>query len=390
MNDKNLVTKANQLITSHYSLSESELKIVLTLISLVQPTDQDFEPYEFKIGEFIKLLGINTKTKYSEIPKITEDLMRKIIKIKQEKTLLQVAWISSALYDKGSGTVTLKISPDLKPYLLGLKELFTSYRLENILKLNSKYSIRIYEILKCNEYKKTVMINLDEFMKIFMLTNAYSDFYNIKKRIIEPSQKELAEKTDLTFDYKTITVRKKVTALKFTIKPNPRNKPKPDSNNKQLALPEPQITLPNEPTRDDIQAIKAEFQKLYKAKLIDKFVKEMIQEKGLAHVQECLRTYSDYIKGQKNITNIGGHFKTFVMEGYEKPVAYNDDNVSPMAQLAFFTATKKEAENLYAKEKRTPSEAATTAINSMYEMLGVHGRKGSAMKKEETSEVIKK
>lgn len=326
MNEKNLITKANQLIYSHYSLNESELKIILTLISSIQPHDRDFEPYEFKITEFIKLLGVQDKSKYSEIPKITEELMKKIIKIRKDNTLLQVAWLSSSLYDKGTGTVTLKVSPELKPYLLGLKEIFTSYRLGNILKLTGKYSIRLYEILKANEYKKAVVIELDELIKMFLLSETYSDFYNLKKRIIEPAQKELEEKTDIMFYYETITARKKVIALKFTIKPNPKNKPKPDQNNEHLALPEPtqkQLTVSsNEPTKEDIETIKTEFQRRYKGELVDKFVKEMPEKKGLAHVQECLRMYKDYIKGQ-NIRNIGGHFKTFVVEGYAKPVQQN-------------------------------------------------------------------
>ncbi|HEY9245566.1 MAG TPA: hypothetical protein VIO11_01850, partial [Candidatus Methanoperedens sp.] len=57
----------------------------------------------------------------------------------------------------------------------------------------------------------------------------------------------------------------------------------------------------------------------------------------------------------------------FVMEGYEKPVGYNG-NISPVPQPVFFTATREKVENV---EKRAPSEAATTAISSMYQMLGV-------------------
>jgi hypothetical protein len=47
--------------------------------------------------------------------------MKKIIKIREGKRLIQVAWLSSAVHDFGSGTVTLKFDPELKPYLLGLK-----------------------------------------------------------------------------------------------------------------------------------------------------------------------------------------------------------------------------------------------------------------------------
>lgn len=80
MNNHNMVTKANALVTAKYSMSVEEQRIILTLISLVQPDDEDFKPYEFKIAEFIALLGIQDKSKYTVIPKITENLMKKFSK----------------------------------------------------------------------------------------------------------------------------------------------------------------------------------------------------------------------------------------------------------------------------------------------------------------------
>ena len=157
--DKNyLVTKANTLITSSYDLSLEEQRIILTLASMVQPTDEDFKPYKFKISDFMELLGVEAKSKYSVIPKITKALMQKVLEIKQENKITQVAWLSSVEYEKGSGIVELEFSPKLKPFMLGLKEFYTSYRLKNVLELKGKYSIRMYEILKSNEFKNVAVI----------------------------------------------------------------------------------------------------------------------------------------------------------------------------------------------------------------------------------------
>ena len=56
-------------MNSNYDLSLEEQKVILTLASMVQPTDEQFKLYKFKISNFIKLLGIETKTKYTEILK---------------------------------------------------------------------------------------------------------------------------------------------------------------------------------------------------------------------------------------------------------------------------------------------------------------------------------
>ena len=130
MNENYLVTKANTLITSNYDLSLEEQRLILTLASTVQPNDEDFKPYRFSIKEFMDLLGVETKSKYSVIPKITKELMQKVLEIKQENKIIQVAWLSSAEYEKGTGIVELEFSPKLKPFMLGLKEFYTSYRLK--------------------------------------------------------------------------------------------------------------------------------------------------------------------------------------------------------------------------------------------------------------------
>ena len=147
-----LVTKANTLITASYNLSLQEQKLILTLASMVQPNDEEFKEYEFKIKDFMELLGVESQTKYTEVPRITKDLMKKVFEIKEGKDIVQLSWLSSARYKVGEGLVILKFDSSLKPYLLQLKKLYTSYKLENILSLKSKYSLRLYEILKSYKF----------------------------------------------------------------------------------------------------------------------------------------------------------------------------------------------------------------------------------------------
>jgi plasmid replication initiation protein len=321
MNNKYLVTKANTLIRSHFKLNLEEQKIIATLVSLIQPQDEDFKPYEFKVSEFMKLLDVQDKSMYTRIPIITKGLMKKVFEIQDGDTLLQISWICSAKYNKGTGVVTLKFTPDLKPYLLGLKELFTPYRLENILSLTGQYSIRLYELLKSYEFKGVWEVTFSELSKILKLTKSYLDSYDMKKRILEPAEKEINEKTDITFSYETITERKKVVALKFHIQANPKNKLKKTLSESPERQELPALPDTTSSSQTDIGDIKAEFRQLYGGELMDKFVRQMIAEKGLEHIWECLRTYKDYIS-KRNISNIAGDFFIFVIKGYQKPTPY--------------------------------------------------------------------
>lgn len=215
-----IVTKSNKLIYASYDLSSNQQKLIMALASMVQPQDTEFQEYTLKIKDFIQLLGITDQSKYKEVPLMTKDLMKKVFEIRNGNEILQLSWLASARYKIHEGVVILKFAPDLKPYLLQLKEFYTSYRLSNVLNLKSKYSIRLYEVLKSNQYKKQKCFDIEliELKRILGAdTQAYVLYSNFKSRVLNKSNEELQEKTDIYFDYDEEKEGRKVTGIKFYI-----------------------------------------------------------------------------------------------------------------------------------------------------------------------------
>ena len=142
-----LVVQSNRLIESRYSLTTGEQRLIMAMISLIHPNDQDFKPYILKIQDLAVYLNIDIKNAYREADKITSRLMERVLHIPEpDGSLLKVHWVSSARHEKGK--VTIKFDPDLKPYLLQLKKQFTRYQLTIIAQFQSTYTIRIYSLLK--------------------------------------------------------------------------------------------------------------------------------------------------------------------------------------------------------------------------------------------------
>ncbi|NGY80988.1 replication initiation protein [Bacillus megaterium] len=71
-------------------------------------------------------------------------------------------WVITSIYEENEGYITLQFHPSLKYLFLELKEKFTSYQLENVVRLNSVYSIRIYELLKQYERLRKRELTLEE------------------------------------------------------------------------------------------------------------------------------------------------------------------------------------------------------------------------------------
>ena len=129
------VKKSEQLIYSKYKLSAPAQKLVTTVISLVQEEDEYNKEYSILAKDFLELCG--TKTNNREYLKdACEEIFTKPLKIKEPKGWLIVNWCSSIRYIDDQGTIKFKVSDELKPYILNLKNNYLKYDLTNLVLLN--------------------------------------------------------------------------------------------------------------------------------------------------------------------------------------------------------------------------------------------------------------
>lgn len=320
--DKNyLVTKSNHFImNSSYDLSLEEQKLILTLASMVQPSDEEFKPYIFRISEFMKLLGVENQSKYTEIPKITKELMKKVFEIQEGNTIIQTAWLSGVRYEKGSGMVILKFNPDLKPYMLQLNTLFTQYKLINILSMKSKYSPRIYEILKCNEFKKQgyIEVEVDDLRKLLRTEDIYPLYADFKRFILIRTQKELNKLTDISFEFEEIKTGRKVTSIRFYIRS--KSISKPQKVHEEIAA-----------TKEDIESIKEKELIKQVEHIILEGIKPLEARKILSAANwniEIIKEKYNIAKATNNIKNLVAWIIEAIKQDYSAPKILKNTNNS--------------------------------------------------------------
>src|SRR5690606_6854051 len=108
-----------------------------------------------------------------------------------------------------------------RPYLLELKKQFTPFKLRNILRLRSDYSIRVYELLKQYESLKERTFSIEELRyRLHIPKDKYKLYGHLKGRVIKKTQTELAEKTDLSFTFEEKKKGNKVIGVTFFIRKN--------------------------------------------------------------------------------------------------------------------------------------------------------------------------
>ena len=211
-----VAVQANSLVSARYRLTLGEQRMVLMMICKIDYKDEAFKGYVISIKELAETLQLNEDCAYREANVITDRLLKRILRIKRpDGSLLKCNWIAEAIHQPGS--VTLTPAPSLRPYLLELRERFTIVPLNQIKGLRSQYSVRIYMLLRQYLGIGSFDLDVDEFKAMLGIDDKYQRFNELRRWVIEAAQKELNEKSDISFKLETIRKGKVISKLRFII-----------------------------------------------------------------------------------------------------------------------------------------------------------------------------
>src|ERR1700745_3241379 len=255
------VWQHNSLAEARYELTAREQKLLLYVIAMIEPEDEDFKRYVVNISEFAELADLQKDDLYRELRDLAKSLKQKPLIIPhhfdhQTKFYLALvtSWFETAYIGKnGAGYFAVTLSPVLKPYLLQVKREFFRFRLYQVMQLRSGYAIRLYQWAKRWEFRKSIEISVQDLRTVLGANNSsvqsrgnlgeYADF---KRRAIKPAIDEINKKTDLSLSFRELKRpgSKAIDRLVFSIK----SEPAPDLEVLQPPpLPQLEFALETEP-----------------------------------------------------------------------------------------------------------------------------------------------
>ena len=387
--DKQLVVKSNFLVEATYRLSAIEQKIILTLSTKIDKNDKEFKKYFFNSGELADFLGLQTKASYSYLKEVTHNLLSKVLTLRKKDSILQTHWLESVEYFENKGTISLCFNPDLKPFLIQLKNNFTKYQLKYAIQLKSMFSIRIYELLKQYENIGSRVFPLTELRKILgVKSSEYPLYGNFKAKILNVAQKELDEKTDLSFKFKEIKTGRKVTDIKFVI--TTKDFPEQSSDNIDAAPAElEQGNLfsgePEDPK--ELALIQKLFELLpeeYREKQsIEKLLREFLPRFGFDYVARNIEYANDNSNATNPGANItrGSNYRNYLAKALKGDfgLAYQEDTAAEKLKQQQAKAAAAEQEH----QKRLEQEK----IDRERELTGQARKILETMSQEELKEI---
>ena len=214
------IVKTNDLIRkARYDLNITELKILAYIISKVKPQDLTVQEYIFSIKEFCMVCGIDhtNSNNYKYIKKTLKELRDKSFWIEENGTEVLVGWLQKARISQGSRKVAVKLDEDLQKYIIGLFDNFTEYQLLSTLPMKSKYSFRMFEILKSYAFMGNHVFDINE-LKKKLSAEKYENFKDFRRFILDRATEEINLYTDIEISWKPVYAGRKVIQVEFKIR----------------------------------------------------------------------------------------------------------------------------------------------------------------------------
>lgn len=295
--DKLEIRQSNVITYSRHELSTTQLDLYFMMLSLVRENDKADKVYEISVKEIEAITG--RIWNYNQLLEATEGMIGKVFRIKQQNSVLQVGMLSSAQYMKGMGKIELSIDPKLRPYLIDIKNNFTSFQLHCVFSLSSKYAKWMY--LQFSRWKDIGFVSFEiEELRLLLslkdpydkLPEQYPQWSELKTNIIDISIKQINKSTDLKISYELEKKGRSFHKINFTI----------------IRVGKYQPVIPFEVEETDREALQLK-NKMYSIGIQDnKLIKLVINTPEVR--KKAHKWFFDYASKKDGIKSPAGHFRT--------------------------------------------------------------------------------
>lgn len=228
---------ANKFIQhARYKLTPREMKLILYMASLIRPEDSDFETYLVPVTEIESVLKADEDKKHGSFYERLDDLLDSVTSKKitfptdfvLEGVRLRghINWVAGAVpksNEDGVLCVEFGFSPQMKPFMLGLKERYTRFELIEVSRMKSSFSIRIFQMCKAYYYenirhgRNEMTVGIKELKARLGIQNKYPDFRNFRRKVLDVAREEINEKTRLNIETEYLRKSRRITDIVFVI-----------------------------------------------------------------------------------------------------------------------------------------------------------------------------
>ena len=154
------ILQYNAVSRSAHSLSAAAKKLTAMAMALL-PADLSSLTAAFTFPQFCKALNMPIGgEQYKIFRAAVRECLQCVISIEMEpdakgkKKWKEFTWFAAAEYDEATGQAKMKFSSELAEYLTALKRVYAKIDLKDLGSLQSRYAMRIFEIIMSASFLK--------------------------------------------------------------------------------------------------------------------------------------------------------------------------------------------------------------------------------------------
>ena len=188
------VVKDNALINASYNLDLVEQRLILLAIVEARESGKGInanDPLTVHADSYISQFNVTRQTAYEALKNACDDLFVRQFSYQSQNKRGNIQthrsrWVSEVIYVDSEAKVKIIFAPAIIPLITRLEQQFTSYELNQVSLLSSKYARRLYELLiGWRSAGKTPVFELEEFRsKLGLDSKEYSPMCNFKKYVL--------------------------------------------------------------------------------------------------------------------------------------------------------------------------------------------------------------
>lgn len=217
------IYKANALVEASYRLSLYEQRIILACISQVRRDEPLTEQqlYTVSAQQISEMAGISVKRAYQHMKIASERLFDRRVTLHEApngngKTKVRLTrWVQEVVYQENLGTVALRFSQPMVPYLSQLTEQFTRYALADVAKMTSAHAMRLYELLAQWRGTGERTVDIEWFREALQLEDRYTTLKDLKRRVLLPAIEQVNMHSPIWVEWSQKKSGRKITHFTF-------------------------------------------------------------------------------------------------------------------------------------------------------------------------------
>lgn len=225
--DRSAINQADLLTRATHNLSAAERRLIICCLVKMEVSRQiKSGRLRLTASEFNDPVGGTLESAYEELRAAAENLFQRYIRIPRTTSLgteeHKFRWLCSMSSNPRLRFIELVFSQEILLNLLTLRASLAGHELAASASLRSIYSHRLLELLSRSASTGVIRKSVADFSRDMGVPESYKDFFNLRKRVIEPAVAELLGVSDMLIQWVPIRSGRKVCELEFHFRKNPQ------------------------------------------------------------------------------------------------------------------------------------------------------------------------